>query len=327
VNKYTHLRASERRRIHIFLERGLSASEVGKRLNRDRSTIYRELKRNKDQEGYWPSSAEHKAKARRKRERSCRLQENAALYDYVVRRLKDGWSPEQIAGRMKLDGKPYYVCHETIYRYIYKQRNKKLYQYLRYRRSNRRYKLGRKEQRSRFSEARLITMRPEEINSRSTFGHWEGDSIAFSNTRKKAVTTLVERKSRVVILIKNDCRTSQAVMGQINGSLRLLPRKARQSTTFDQGAEFAHYRQLETQSNCNVFYCEAHSPWQKGSNENMNGRLRQYLPRSTDIDLIEQDQLNELAKKMNNSPRKCLGFMTPKELFLQYCSTNCRTWF
>jgi len=266
MNKYTQLKASERRRMYIFLERGLTVSEVGKRLNRGRSTIYRELERNKDKEGYWPSSAERKAKTRKRRERSCKLQEDAVLYDYVIRHLKAGWSPEQIAGRLKLKGKQYYVCHETIYRYIYRERNKGLYQYLRYRRNYRRYKLGRKKQRCRFSEVRLITMRPKEINARNTFGHWEGDSITFSNTQKKAVTTLLERRSRMVILIKNDCRTSREVMKQISGALRLLPRKARRSTTFDQGAEFAHYRQLETQANCDVFYCETHSPWQKGSN-------------------------------------------------------------
>jgi IS30 family transposase len=171
----------------------------------------------------------------------------------------------------------------------------------------------------------LITERSEDIATRQRFGHWEGDTIAFSGTKEKVVATLVERKSRLVYLIKNDRKYSRGVMDKIKRKFELLPRKMCKTLTFDQGREFADYRHLEQQIKCRVYYCETHSPWQKGSNENMNGRIRWYLPRSTHIACITQQELDQLADKLNHCPRKCIGFKTPNELFIQQYKNDCRT--
>jgi transposase, IS30 family len=321
---YTRLSMRERCNLATFLDMGLSISAIAKRLDRHRSTIYRELSRNQAQERYRPGLAHEKAKKRRPR-KAMKLQSNQALYHYVYSKLKQGWSPEQIVGRMRLRKKSYDVCHETIYRYIYLQRKKGLYQYLPTKKLKRQKRYVRKVQRCRYGDIRLIEKRPKKIEARSMFGHWEGDLIAFKNTKRKTVTTLVERKTRMVFLLKNTTKTSFIVMSKIKNHFIETPEVTCKTITFDQGTEFADYQSIEKQMCCKVYYCNTRSPWQKGSNENMNGRLRRYLPRDIDISQVNQKELDQLANKMNTLPRKCLGFKTPKELFLKHHKKTCRT--
>lgn len=323
---YTHLTVTDRRRLYIFLEMGLSIMEIAKRLSKHRSSLYRELNRNKEMEGYLPVIAHQKAQARHPQKRLSKLHQEGVLRDYVIRSLKKGWSPEQIAGRMKYQKVSFYVCHETIYQFIYQSKDKELYHYLAYKKPKRRKRYSREERALKSKNIRLITQRPIEIATRKRFGHWEGDTIQFRGMREKVVTTLVERKSRIVYLIKNESKRSRGIMDKIKEKFSYLPRKMCKTITFDQGIEFADFRYLEQQINCSVYYCETHSPWQKGSNENMNGRLRWYLPRETDIALITQAELDQLAAKINHCPRKCLGFKTPHELFIQQLKNDCRTW-
>lgn len=219
----------------------------------------------------------------------------------------------------EIQEKNYYLCKESIYQYIYQRQDQELYQHLRYKKAKRGLNFGRKARACRYGAIRLITNRPERIENRKTFGHWEGDSILFGSCRKQSIVTLLERKSRTLILLKNEATNSHTVMGNIKSAFQDLPKKARLTMTFDQGAEFANYSQLERALACRVYYCQARSPWQKGSNENMNGRLRPYLPRDANIASIDQDDLNELAHHMNNTPRKCLGFKTPREVYVQNC--------
>jgi IS30 family transposase len=219
-----------------------------------------------------------------------------------------------------------YVCPETIYQYVYKSKDKALYHCLPYKPPKRHKRYGRKKRLCRYGGMRLITQRPADISLRDRFGHWEGDTIQFMGERKKVVTTLVERKSRMVILIKNSSKHSRGVMEKINSKFEKLPGKMCKTMTFDQGSEFADHRYLKDKMNCDVYYCEAHSPWQKGSNENMNGRLRRYLPKTAQIEHVTQQQLDLLAEKMNRCPRKCLGFKTPNELYIQQLKNDCRTW-
>jgi len=326
MSKYTHLSMTERRRLYIFREIGLSMAEISKRLSRNRSTLYREWNRNKEAEGYLPSLAQEKAKRRHCHGRLNKLQKNSDLHEYVVRGLKKGWSPEQISGRMKFKKLNYSVCPETIYRYIYKSKEEKLFYYLHYKNTKRSKRRERKHRNCRYGEMRLITQRPPAIQERDRFGHWEGDTIAFSGDKKKVVITLVERRSRMVYLIKNNNKYPTEVMGKIAKKMAELPRKMCKTMTFDQGFEFANPRLLEHRMGCCVYYCETHSPWQKGSNENMNGRIRRYLPRRTNLEAWPQEDLDELAHKMNLCPRKCLGFKTPQELFFQQYKNDCRTW-
>jgi IS30 family transposase len=306
---------------------GLSISEIAKKLTRHRSTIYREIGRNKELRGYFPVVAHQKAKERSNRKcLSSKIRKHGILRDYIIKSLKKGWSPEQISGRMKYQKLSFYACHETIYQFIYALKDKSLYYYLTYKKPRRRKRYARKKQLCRYGNIRLINQRPEDVATRRRFGHWEGDTIAFSGTKEKVVTTLVERKSRMVYLIKNDRKYSRGVMDKIKGKFKSLPEKMCRTVTFDQGTEFADYRHLEQQVKCKVYYCETHSPWQKGSNENMNGRIRRYLPRSTDIACITQQDLDQLANKLNHCPRKCIGFKTPNELFVQQYKNDCRTW-
>ena len=324
MGKYTQLSITDRQRFYVFLEMGLSLSEIAKKLSRDKSTLYRERNRNREVEGYLPGLAQQKAGARRERLR--KLEKDLALHEYVLRGLKKEWSPEQISGRMKFQKLNYYACHETIYQHIYKSSHEKLYHYLAYKKPKRRKRYSRKSHHCRYGKIRLITQRPAEINTRKKFGHWEGDSIAFSGTKEKMVTTLVERKSRMVFLIKNNRKYSRGVMDKIKNKFETFPKKMLRTLTFDQGSEFADYPHLQDQTACKVYYCQTHSPWQKGSNENMNGRLRRYLPREVEIDKVTQEELDRLAEKMNRLPRKCLGFKTPKEIFIQQLKNDCRTW-
>jgi len=326
MEKYTHLCVTDRRRLHIFIKMGLSITEIAKRLSKHRSTIYRELRRNEEPEGYFPVVAEEKTQERAKQRRPNKLETNGILRDYVIRSLEKGWSPEQISGRMKYKKVSFYACHETIYQFIYGSRDKTLNTYLAYKKPKRRRRYGRKQQACRYGNICLITQRSEDIAQRKRFGHWEGDTIAFKGAREKVITTLVERKSRMVYLIKNESKHSHGVMDKIAEKLKVLPQKMCKTITFDQGSEFADYRHLEQKIPCKTYYCETHSPWQKGSNENMNGRLRWSLPREAEISKITQEELDQLAAKMNRCPRKCLGFKTPNELFIQQYKSDCRIW-
>jgi IS30 family transposase len=326
MGKYTHLSSSDRRRFYTFLEMKLSIADIAKRLGKHRSTFYRELERNKEPEGYLPGTAQLKAEERATEKRQSKIEKDGYLRDYVVRSLKKGWSPEQISGRMKYHQLTIYVCPETIYQFVYRSKNKELYHCLPYKKSKRQRRYSRQKSPCRYGKIRLIIERPADIAARKKFGHWEGDSIVFKGDKEKAVTTLVERKSRMVFLIKNNRKFSQGVMSKIKEKLATLPKKMFKTITFDQGVEFADYKQLEQANERKVYYCETHSPWQKGSNENMNGRLRWYLPKEADIAKITQEELDKLAAKMNRCPRKCLGYKTPQEVFIQQFKNDCRIW-
>lgn len=326
MSHYTHLTKNERQRFYIYLEMGLSIKAISTKLSRHRSTLYRELNRNKEIETYLPGVAHDKALSRASYGRRSKLEKEGYLRDYVIKGLKKGWSPEQISGRMKHQKLTISISPESIYRYVYQSGDKSLYYCLPYKQPKRRRRYARKKQQCRYGDMRLITQRPTEVDARARFGHWEGDTIEFAGNKKKGITTLVERKSRLVILIKNKTKQSLPVMEKIGDKFKELPKQMCKSITFDQGSEFAAHRYLEDNFSCSVYYCQAHSPWQKGSNENMNGRLRRYLPKSANIEQITQHELDLLADKMNRCPRKCLGFKTPKELFIQQYKNDCRTW-
>jgi len=318
---------NERQRLYTYLEMGLSITVISQKLSRHRSSLYREINRNKEFGKYLPGIAHQKTILRASNGRISKLQSDAYLRDYVVRSLKKGWSPEQISGRMKYQKLTIYVCPETIYQHVYKSKNKELYHCLPYKQPKRCKRYARKKHQCRFGgNMRLITERPIDINTRTRFGHWEGDTIQFMGNKKKVVTTLVERKSRMVLLIKNNSKHSRGVMEKISDKFEGLPEKMCKTITFDQGVEFADYSYLESKMQCQVYYCETHSPWHKGTNENMNGRIRRYLPNTTIIDLITQKELDSLADRMNLCPRKCLGYKMPKEMFIQQHKNDCRTW-
>jgi IS30 family transposase len=171
---------------------------------------------------------------------------------------------------------------------------------------------------------RNIVFRTENANSRNTLGHWEGDTIHFPVGQKSCVTTLVERKSRFVCLRKNKNKTASTVIGGIYNIIKSSPLKIWDSLTFDRGPEFMEYPQLEQKTKCKIYFCDPRAPWQRGSNENTNGRLRRYLPKKHSIDETSQEDLDRIAILVNNTPRKCLGYETPREVFIQVWKTFCR---
>lgn len=327
MDNYTHLSLRERQIFYTLRQQRLTMSEISKQLNRHRSTLYRELARHQKQDTYNPIAADQAASATRSQQRCCKIEKYSTLRQYVMRHLKVGWSPEQIAGRLKRKNSKYAICHETIYRFIYRKKNKKLFHYLAYKKPKRRRQFVRKPRLCRFGNMRIITERPSYIDERFYYGHWEGDRIEFKGERRAAITTLVERKTRVVLLIKNQVKESHHVMSGIVNKLINGPDKVCKTITFDQGAEFAKFALIEKKLKCRVYYCHKHSPWEKGSNENMNGRIRRYLPFHLNIHNINQEVLDHLSKTLNNTPRKCLGFKTPKELFLKHYKSDCCTWF
>jgi len=307
-----HLSFKERYKLYRFLQR-------------HRCTIYREIKRNSSSEFYLPDTAHRRAQGR-KHGRYRKIIPDTALYYYILNKLKKGWSPEQISGRMRLQKKPYYVCHETIYRYIYRGRkNNAWFQYLFRAKPRRGKRKGRKHGSGKFSFLhKLIEHRPKNIECRKEYGHWEGDTIAFSSSKYKNITTLVERKSRYLVMHKNENRKSSHVMKSIRKIIDAAKKKAFKTITFDQGSEFAHFRVLETKSACQTWYCQPHSPWQRGTNENTNGYWRRYLPRTLDIENCSNSKVQKICKNINNLPRKLLGYRTPKEVMKKDIGSFCR---
>ncbi len=321
---YSHIDFKERVKLFDLAKAGiLSIDEIARMLGRHRSTIYREISRNYHNDiyaefrGWFPSAAD--MKARRRRRRTARLIRHKALRDYVLSRLRLGWSPEQIAGRLKLEMPSFpIICCEAIYQFIYSRFGQKLglYKALHRHRKRRRKRGGRKPRGSHIPLYCNINQRPEDIAKRETFGHWEGDLIIFKREHgKRNLTSLVERKTRFQVLLGNTDRKSADVMATIIERLGPLPAHGRQTVTFDRGTEFMAWRMLHQNTGMKSYFCDTASPWQKGSVENTNGRVRRYLPLETNLSELSSADIMAVTEAMNSTPRKCLGFQTPKEVF------------
>lgn len=316
MGNYTQLTPRERRKIGCFLDMNYSIDAISERLGRHRSTIYREIKRNSTKGFYFPGKANEKARKRKYR-KPYKFKIDNKVYRYVIEKLKKGWSPEQICGRLKLKKVLGSICHETIYQYIYKHARSELYYYLPTQRKRRIARYQRKARPKLCNNHKSILNRPNEAENRLVKGHWEGDTIRFTNCRIRSITTLVERKSRLLILCKNEKSTSEMVMNNLKEKMKSLAKCNYKTLTFDQGSEFTNFYSVEQELKCDIYYAQARSPWQRGTNENTNGRLRRYIPRNINPIKINQDWLDEIAKMYNDTPRKCLGFRTPKEVFFK----------
>lgn len=311
---YTRISLVEREKIYRFryLE-SKKIDEIAVILRRNKSSISRELSRCSDSDlGYIPDTAEQQAK-KRKRRNSHKFR-SAALFWLVDGKLRIGWSPEQISNRLKLEKSPISVSYETIYKFSYSKEGVKAGwpQLLPKKQSMRLPRLGRrKPKRGVIPNAVPISSRPESIDGRKRIGHWEGDLVAFTCYKSKNLTTMVERKSRFVKLACNSDKLSATVVGGIKSSLELLPGSLVKSITFDRGSEFSNHENIGIET----YFCDPHSPWQKGSIENFNGRIRRFLPSNFDHRLLTQELVNNIENTLNNQPRKCLGFKTPFEIF------------
>lgn len=307
---YKRLSLYEREKIYLFKQNNKTQAEIALELKRSQSTISYELSRCAGSLTYLPDRAE--ADARSKDTRWGGKIANEALRKHIIARLKAGWTPEQIAGRLKYEKSDFRISHEAIYQYIYSAegKSKKLSLLLLRRRACRLSRYGKKPAKHYIPQSLMIENRPKHIEKRKESGHWEGDLVLFTILKSSNVTTLLERKSRYIELIHNKSKYSKTVIGNIDKRLRELPQDLRRTITFDRGREFASHKDL----NLPTFFCDPHSPWQKGSNENSNGRLRRYLPKRFDHRDLSQNLLDLIQLKMNNTPRKCLGYKTPAEV-------------
>ncbi len=313
---YTQLDIDERYELFRLREAGIAQKEMALLMNRSESTISRELRRNAlPKGGYRPGSADRIALSRRRR--CSKLERLNPLGQQVRDRLAMGWSPEQIAGRLKLEGSEHTISHESIYRYIYrpKVRPQKLHRYLARAKASR----GRryfKHRREPMENRRSIHERPEAVEKREEFGHWEGDLMQF-RTQRGNLLTLCERKTRFLITAPLKTKTALETGNVLRDIFRYLPELARHTVTFDNGGEFAEHEKLEKQTGVLAFFCDPHSPWQRGAIENTNGVVRRDMPRKTDITDYSPTDIEDIMWAVNSTPRKCLGYRTPAEAFLE----------
>jgi IS30 family transposase len=320
---HTELDLRERRAIEDMLNAKVPVRRIAAEIGRHRSTIYREIRRNAftdnelpDLSGYYGVTAQHSAAARRARRRKLvRLDD---LRDAVVWQLKEGWSPEQIAGRLGFEGQPVRVSHETIYAYVYGPdgQSDELARYLHSRRRKRKPRYARRPRGQVFPPDRSIHQRPADVTSRATFGDWEGDLMIFERAQGKMnVASLVERKTRFAVLFRNNDRSATHVMRGLMNVMEPLPQPARRSITFDRGFEFREWRKLKPGIGTEAWFCDPQAPWQKGSVENLNKRARRYLPRDTPVAALSNRAMKAICDRLNATPRKCLGWRTPFEAF------------
>lgn len=305
---YTQLQEVERFRIYQGLTQKKSARQLARELGRPPSTVIRELNRNSDEIGYlYPRDAHYQSKNRKARHGS-KIDRNPELKEYIFARLRDRWSPGIIAGCWKKENQKISISPEAIYQFIYHDKNRHLTLWELLPRIKKRRGIARKQ----YSKGNIqgmvsIHQRPQEIETRATIGHYEGDLMFNQGSQSANVLTIVERKSRMVILVKHETKHSNPVIASVEKKIGYHA----QSITFDQGSEFAFHHRLSMP----VFFCDPASPWQKGSIENMNGLLRRYLPFSMTPSDITQEYLDKVANLINNRPRKILGFLTPLQVF------------
>ena len=284
----------------------------------------REIRRNGDRRQYRASKADRAAWDRARRPKICKLAENRALARIVAKKLQLEWSPRQIAGWLKRtypDDETCQVSHETIYRSLFIQARgalkKELLQHLRRKRGMRRsrHHTQKTADHGRISNAVSIRERPVEAEDRAVPGHWEGDLLFGSNNSQ--IATLVERHTRYVMLARVESKDTETVIDALIKQAHKLPREVYKSLTWDRGKEMADHQRFSLDTGIKVYFCDPQSPWQRGSNENTNGLLRQYFPKGMDLSNVHQNRLNAVARRLNERPRETLNFETPAQRFDQ----------
>lgn len=299
---------------------------IAQELGRSPATISRELRRNADDHGrYLPRGADRAATGRMARPRARRVMVDTELRAVVVKLLGKRWSPEQVAHELHerfVDQPSRELCTESIYQAIYDPQTPVTRPAKRRRRRRRRRVQG-LERRGRLTAMTMIADRPAEVDDRVQVGHWEGDCIMGAGNRS-AIGTLVERRTRYLVLVHvpTGRPTAEAMRAGITAALEQLPPQLRRTLTWDQGKELAMHQQITAQTGTRVFFCDAHSPWQRGSNENMNGLLRDYFPKGTDLRGVTPDELARVADEINTRPRKTLGWARPAALLAAQTTTE-----
>jgi len=318
------LSLAEREEISRGIVAGHSIRTIASQLGRAPSTVSREIRRNGGQRRYRGNKADEAAWQRAHRSKTCKLAANYALAHIVAEKLQLEWSPDQIAGWLKYtypDDEHYQVSHETIYKTLFIQARgalkKELLQYLRRPRAMRRsrHHTQKTSDHGRITNTVSIRERPAEVEDRAVPGHWEGDLLCGSNNSQ--IATLVERHTRLVMLVRVPSKDTKTVIDALIKQSHKLPRELYKSLTWDRGKEMADHTRFSLDTGIKVYFCDPQSPWQRGSNENTNGLLRQYFPKGMDLSNVHQNRLNAVARRLNERPRKTLQYRTPAERFAQ----------
>jgi IS30 family transposase len=312
MNKYKHLSYEEIIKIDTLLQESVPPMQIAIKLGRNKSTIYRVIKNNKDSNNDFDSSFVYeKIKERRLNStKPRRILPNSLLEKYIIEKIEEYWSPEQIASTWS-DINKEALCHETIYQYIYKNKSHLIKLY--FRRKGKKYKHNRKEKHQIINRT-MIDYRPQDVELRKQAGHWEGDTIIGKN-HKGAIITNVERKSGKLIASKVKSKTADAILIATAIDFNDIPDKLCISMTYDNGKEFASHEEITKYTGLTVYFAHAYSPWERGTNENTNGLLRQFIPKGTDFDTVTDEDLQKYVNLLNNRPRKRHGFKSPNEIF------------
>ena len=324
------LTLAEREEISRGVAAGQSLRCIAASLGRAPSTVSREVNRNGGRQPYRANKAEQAAWDRAHRPKTCKLAQNRALAFIVAEKLQLEWSPRQIAGWLKYaypDDENFQVSHETIYLTLFIQARgalkKELLQHLRRKRAMRRsrHHTQKTKDHGKITNTVSIRERPAEVEDRAVPGHWEGDLLCGSNNSQ--IATLVERHTRLVMLVRVPNKDTKTVINALIKQAHKLPRELYKSLTWDRGKEMADHQRFTLATDIQVYFCDPQQPWQRGSNENTNGLLRQYFPKGMDLSNVHQNRLNAVARRLNERPRETLQFRTPAERFAQcVASTN-----
>ncbi|MYM96087.1 IS30 family transposase [Duganella vulcania] len=312
----------EREEISRAVVAGASIRAIAARIGRAPSTISREIQRNGGRTHYRAVQADQHAWDQARRPKPCKLAENRMLANMVTSKLQLQWSPEQVAGWLRQlfpVYEEYHVSHETIYRSLYIQARgalkKELLEHLRRSRAMRRsrHHTQKTDNHGRIKDAVSISERPATAEDRAVPGHWEGDLLFGSHNSQ--IATLVERQTRYVMLVKVTGKDTETVVNALIENARRLPHELYKSLTWDRGKEMAAHKRFTLATDIQVYFCDPQNPWQRGSNENTNGLLRQYFPKRLDLSSYSQDKLDEVARRLNERPRKTLDYQTPAQRF------------
>jgi len=313
MRTYTQLTREQRYQLSALLKMGHSQTEIAEVIGMHKSTISRELRRNRGQRGYRPKQAHYMAKERRKKP-ARRIQ--VETWELIESKLREDWSPEQISGRLKRD-KDIQVSHESIYLYILadKRAGGDLHKHLRCH-NKRRKRYGSYDRRGKLPNRVSIDERPGIVDRRQRIGDWEVDTI-IGKGRRQAIVTLTERKSRFALLRKVDRRKAELVGEAVIDLIQPVADHAH-TITADNGKEFSEHERIAKELDIDFFFAHAYAAWERGANENMNGLVRQYIPKNRDFASVTDEELTKIINKLNHRPRKCLDFRTPFEVFFEH---------
>lgn len=319
MRTYQQITYEELVKIETYLQEGLSKADIAIRLGRHKSTISRIVSAQTGEpfsaEARWKTICERKSKANS----HPRILSDELLKEFILEKIETYWTPEQIAGRWKKDVGEI-ICHETIYQYIYRHHPEivKLY----FARKGKKYRKNR-EKKGGIDGMRMIDERPEEVENRREFGHWEGDTICGAKSTLGRILTNVERKSGYLLAEKMPDGRAEVTADITRDLFEELPDELKISIAYDQGSEFAWHKVIEAETKMTVYFCHKSSPWQRGSNENTNGLLRRFIPKGTDLSTVSKEDLHYYVELINNRPRKRLGFLTPAEVLKEELKQSC----